>query len=157
MNNHITHLIECQCILSLFKNKSKPVYHKIPVFSLIDDSDNVIEKYVACDNCNIIHRVFEISKSEIKWGTEGLKSLIVSQEDIKFNLINQGHQSLVTLLEKENIHISKWELVEFILENNLEENLVLHKENADNNTVIKYIEFNNNKFKIKKEIIQRFL
>ena len=44
---YIKHLVECQCSLSIFKNKSKPVFHKIPVFSVYDkDTDKIEEKYI---------------------------------------------------------------------------------------------------------------
>ena len=87
MSNFVKHLIECQCTLNIFKNKTKPIYHKFKVFSLYDEKlDKVKEKYVLCNNCDIVHRVYEVFKSEIKWGNEGLKSLITTKEDIKFNL-----------------------------------------------------------------------
>lgn len=155
--NYTKHLIECQCTLSLFKNKTKPVYHKFPVFSKIDENNNVIEKYVMCENCNIIHFVTEICKSEIKWGNESLISLINSKEDIKFNLMSNNYETLVNLLEKNQCHISDWELSEFLLENNENGILVLNKNEIDNNIVINLIEFNDGKFKLKKEVIQRYL
>ena len=83
-SNYIKHLIECQCTLPIFKNKTKPVYHKIPVFSKLNEEDNLEEKYVICDNCDIVHKVEEVFKSEIKWGVEGLESLVTTKEDIKF-------------------------------------------------------------------------
>ena len=156
--SYIKHLIECQCVLSIFKNKSKPVYHKIPVFSLIDDNGDIKEKYIACNNCGIIHRVYEVFKSEVKWGQEDVKSLIASKEDIKFNLEAQGFEKIVNLLEKSNLEISDWEMVEYLLENNTEGYVVLEKKESDNNIVCKILNINeNNSFKLKKEILQRYL
>lgn len=155
-NDHITHLIECQCTLQIFKNKTKPVYHKIPVFSLIKD-DAFQDSYVMCDNCNIIHHVKEVSKSEIKWGFEGLESLVKTKEDVKFNLENLGFDRLIHVLEKEDLPIAKWEKIEYMLEENLDESIILQKTDHDNNSVLKILEIKNGNFKIKKEIIQRYL
>ena len=85
--NYVKHLIECQCTLSIFKNKTRPIYHKFPVFSKLVN-DKCEEKYVMCENCNIIHRVTEVLKSEIKWGNESLSALVTTKDDIKFNLIS---------------------------------------------------------------------
>ena len=154
--NYIKHLIECQCTLSLFKNKTKPVYHKFPVFSKMNNN-NVEEKYVMCENCNIIHFVTEVCKSEIKWGNESLVSLINTKEDIKFNLLSNSLETLVNLLEKNQCHISDWELSEYLIESEESGILVLNKNEIDNNIVINLIEFNDGKFKLKKEVTQRYL
>ena len=73
--NYFRHLIECQCILPIYKNKTKPLYHKFKVFSVIED-DQIEEKYVMCNNCKILHRVTEFNKSEIMWGVEEEKSMV---------------------------------------------------------------------------------
>ena len=153
--NYIKHLIECQCTLSLYKNKTKNIYHKFPVFSEIDD-DNVKEKYVLCNNCDIVHYVYEANKSEIKWGNEGYRSLVATKEDIKFNLQNQGYNSLVEILEVNKIDVSEWEYAEYLLENNLEGKIVIDKKELDDNLSFKYIDFKNGKFRIKNEITQRY-
>jgi hypothetical protein len=155
MNDYILHLVECQCMLSIFKNKSKPVYHKIPVFSILKD-DEVERKYIICENCNVVHEVCEISKSEIKWGSEGIESLVKTFSDIKFNLESLGFERLISVLEKEDLHISKWELIEHCLENNLEENIVLQKTEHDNNIVVRLLEIKDQKFKLRKEMLQRY-
>ena len=68
-SNYIKHLIECQCTLPIFKNKTKPVYHKIPVFSKINEDDSIEEKYIICDNCDIVHKVEEVFKTSLKLST----------------------------------------------------------------------------------------
>jgi len=157
MSDYSIHLVECQCVLSIFKNKTKPVYHKIPVFSIINESDELEQKYIMCENCNIIHHVTEITKSEIKWGVEGLESLINTKEDIKFNLESLGHERLATILEKEDMHVSDWEKAEFLLDKKNKGIIVLQKNEENNNIIIKFIDFDSGKYKIKKEIIQRYL
>ena len=153
--NYIKHLIECQCTLSLYKNKTKSIYHKFPVFSEIED-DNVKEKYVLCNNCDIVHYVHEINKSEIKWGNEGYRSLVATKEDIKFNLQNQGYNNLVEILEVNKIDISDWEYAEYLLENSLEGKIIIDKKELDDNISFKYIDFKAGNFKIKNEIAQRY-
>jgi len=159
MNNtsYVKHLVECQCTLSIFKNKTKPVYHKIPVFSLIDENDVLKEKYVICENCAIVHFVFETFKSEIKWGQEEVKSLVTTKEDIKFNLEAYDKQNIVNMLEKFDKHVSDWEYAEYLVENDLSGFIVLEKNESDNNIVYKILEIADNRIKIKKEISQRYL
>tara|TARA_B100000123_G_scaffold267445_1_gene240807 strand:- start:290 stop:763 length:474 start_codon:yes stop_codon:yes gene_type:complete len=155
-NDYVKHLIDCHCILSIYKNRTKPIYHKFPVFSILEE-DSIKEKYVLCNNCDIVHKVFEINKSEIKWGNEGFKSLVTTKEDIKFNLENLGMERLVTILEVNNVDISDWELIDYLLENNLEGKVVIDKKEIEDSINYKYLEIKNGKYKIKNDIVQRYL
>jgi len=157
MTRHVKHLIECQCILSLFKNKTKPLYHKIPVFSETNEEGECVEKYIMCENCGIIHHVTDICKSEIKWGVEGLKSLVNTEEDIKFNLMAQGKDQVVSILETNKMHVSDWEYAEFLIQNNLEGNIILQKNESDNNIIYNILYISKDGIRIKKEIVQRYL
>jgi hypothetical protein len=154
--DYIKHLIDCHCILSIYKNRTKPVYHKFTVFSELKE-DNIKEKYVLCNNCDIVHKIIDVNKSEIKWGSEGYRSLVTTREDIKFNLESQGLDRLVTILEVNNIDLSDWEYVEYLLENNLEGKVVLDKKEIENSINYKYVEIKNGKYKIKNDIAQRYL
>jgi len=155
--SYIKHLVECQCTLRLFKNRSKQIYHKFAVFSLLEEDDSIKEKYVNCNNCDIVHRVYEVNKSEIKWGNEGLKSLVTTKDDIKFNLESNGFKNLVNILELNKLDISDWEYVDYLLENNIEGHLVMEKSEMDNNISFKVLHIKNNKYKIKTELVQRYL
>jgi hypothetical protein len=156
MKTYLKHLIECHCILQIFKKNTVPVYHKFQVFSELDDSGNIIEKYVACNNCEIIHFVQEACKSEILWGKEGLRSYVTSKDDIKFNLINENLKNIVEVLEKSNCDITVWEQVQFVLENKIENDaIVFEKETVNDNISYKYLEYNDSKFKIKKSLEKR--
>ena len=157
MTEHIKHLIECQCTLNIFKNKTKTVFHQFKVFSEIDENDKFKEKYVMCNNCDILHRVFEVCKSEIKWGNENLKSLVTTKEDIKFNLESKNQEKLVLELEKNNIDLCEWEYAEYLIENNKEGQIILNKNEIDNNIVYNVLYIKGESFSIKKEIQQRFL
>jgi len=156
IENCIKHLIDCHCILSIYKNRTKPVYHKFPVFSILEE-DSIKEKYVLCNNCDIVHRVYEINKSEIKWGSDGLKSLVTTKEDIKFNLENMGMERLVSILELNNVDISDWEFIDYLLENDLSGTVVIDKKEIENAINYKYLDIKNGKYKIKNEIVQRYL
>lgn len=151
-SNYFIHLVECQCILPFFKNKTKPLYHKFKVFSTIDENDNFVEKFAICDNCNAIHKITEIQKSEIIRDKQGLRSLVRSIEDITFNFENENLNNVVSILLKYKCDISTWEKLEYIYDNNLEgHNCVVFKEDIGDYVIVKYLELNNKKFKLKDE------
>ena len=154
---YVRHLIECQCTLSIYKNRSKSVFHKFPVFSIFEENSNIVEKYVLCNNCDILHKVIEVNKSEIKWGNEGLKSLVNTKEDIKFNLESQGLYDLVNILEINLIDVSEWEYIDYLFENNFEGQIILEKTEIDDNVNLKLLIIKNKKYRIKNELIQRYL
>ena len=104
----IKHLVECNCILPQFAHHKNKTWHKFPVFSIIDENDEVVPKYTTCNNCGILHRITEIGKSEItkKDSSRGIKNL----EDIKFNIPHE----VVNIMEPYEHDISTWEELEFI-------------------------------------------
>jgi len=106
----VKHLIECQCILPQYKRIEDPPFHKFVVFSIIDESDTVVEKFTQCNNCGIIHRVFDICKSEIAIGHESLNSL-PSIDDFKLMLPS----SLINILESYDAEVYIWEQAAFII------------------------------------------
>jgi hypothetical protein len=108
------HLIKCRCILQQFKNTSNPPNHHFVVFSEIDDSDQVKQKSVQCNNCGVIHKVIDICVSEIIDKKEDSKS-IITIDDIKSTL----HPNLTSILEKNNSDIATWEYAKFITDNKL--------------------------------------
>jgi hypothetical protein len=154
--DYIKHLIECQCTLKIYENRSKSVYHKFVVFSLLED-DQIKEKYVLCNNCDILHRVYEINKSEIKWGNEGLKSLVTTKDDVKFNLESQGFSDLANILEVNLIDTPEWEYIDYLFENEKEGNIILEKSEIDDNVNLKVLHIKNGRYKIKNELVQRYL
>ena len=98
-----------------------------------------------------------MNKSEIKWGSEGLKSLVATKEDIKFNFASQGLNELINILEVNLIDISEWEYIDYLFENNIEGQVVLEKKEIDDNINLKLLLIKNNKYRIKNELVQRFL
>ena len=91
----IKHLIECHCVLPLFKSSQKIIYHKFPVYSKITASGMLVEKLVKCNNCEAAHLINEVCKSEIQPGKDQTE-VVVSKEDISYMLDDK----LVKLLEK---------------------------------------------------------
>ena len=155
--NYIVHLVECQCTLPLFKNKTKPVYHKFKVFSIINEESSLESKYVICDNCSAVHEVSEVQKSNILWGQEGYKSLVKSIEDITFNLESEGMSNVVGILASNKCDITVWEQIEHIYENNLEgHTCLIKKEDIKDYFLIKYFLFEKGKFKLKTEKVRKW-
>ena len=151
--NHINHLVECHCILPIFKKNTKIIYHKFPVFSTFDESGNINEKYVSCNNCNSLHLIKEVNKSEIILGKEGFDSYVISKEDIEFNLNSENLSHIVNILNINKVDVSIWEHVSHVYENNIENNvIVINKEDGGNDFIYKYLVLKDGKFKIKKEI-----
>ena len=106
----IKHLIECQCILPQYKKRENPPYHKFVVFSIVDDVDEVLEKFAQCNNCGIVHRVFDICKSEIAVGHESLNS-IPTKEDFSLMLPS----SVIDILNSYECDLYIWEEIAFII------------------------------------------
>lgn len=128
----IKHLIECQCVLPQFRNANPPVYHKFVVFSVVNDSDSVINKVAQCNNCGILHKVFEIGKSEILTGDEDGTSSVLTKEDIKMMLPS----NVSNVLENYSADLPTWEQCLFIVENKKWDTaIVVSREvNEDNGT-----------------------
>ena len=126
----VKHLVQCHCVLPQYRKRKDPVFHKFLAFSIIDDDDNVIPKFVQCDNCGIVHRVIDICKSEFVTGREELKTF-TQKADIAFSL----DKSICEVLESYNCDISTWEEVKFIIDyQKWGRRVVLTRETIDSQT-----------------------
>lgn len=143
--NGIKHLIECHCVLPQYRNSTNPVFHKFVVFSIIDNSDTVIPKYVQCNNCDVVHKVFDICKSEIAMGKDELRA-VIRKEEILLGM----RQDVISVLESYNVDLPTWENVKFILDNKKWGSfVVLAKDTLDNEDTGKALVFESaEKFKI---------
>ena len=150
MKKGFKHLIQCHCVLPQYRGIKPTFFHKIEVFSIMDNED-IDEKFIICDNCGYVHRVFDMCKSEIMTKHEMIISVRTIPE-IKMSLDNNVSE----LLEKNNCHVSTWENVEFIIDNNLTGvPVVISRENIKGKTSIKILVLKENgKFKIFNEIIE---
>ena len=141
----IKHLIECHCVLPLFKSSQKIIYHKFPVYSKITASGMLVEKLVKCNNCEAAHLINEVCKSEIQPGKDQTE-VVVSKEDISYMLDDK----LVKLLEKTNSDISTWEhVLDVVEEERWGENIIIKREIIDDKEHVKVLTFSaTNKFKL---------
>lgn len=104
------HLVQCQCVLPQYRKLRNPVFHKFTVFSIIDN-DVVEPKYVQCNNCGAVHKVYDICKSEIIPGKDELRS-VTTIRDLSISIPGDLRQ----LLETYNCDITVWEHIKFLLE-----------------------------------------
>jgi len=134
----IKHLLQCHCILPQYRNSQDPVFHQFTVFSIIDtESDTVIPKFSACNNCGAVHKVFDIQKSEIITGRDEVATSM-SIDDFVFSLPGD----LFDLLQSYNREIADFEHAQFILENKLwGQHIVLSREELDEFVQGKMIKF----------------
>ena len=103
-------MVECHCVLPQYRNRTPTVYPSITVFSIIDESGTVIPKHAACNNCGVIHNVYDICKSEIIPGREN--GAVMEISDAKLLLPD----SISQILESYNCDIPIWEHVLFLLQ-----------------------------------------
>lgn len=114
MKQGVKHLIECHCVLPQYRTQSNPTFHRFVAFSELDENGNIVPKYAQCNNCGVIHRVIDVSKSEILMGKDESVS-IVSISDIKLSI----PQNVVHVLESYAADLPTWEQAQFIIENKL--------------------------------------
>ena len=145
------HLIECHCILPIYKDKTPPVYHKFAVYSILNEkTGNVIPKYVNCNNCGVTHYVEEFCKSEIKLGKEDIKS-VRDVREVSLSLPNK----IVDLLNEYNSTIDIYEEVEDIIDNNsYPQSIVIKREIIDECYHLKLLSVKSeDRFKISSEVL----
>lgn len=106
------HLVKCRCVLPQFKRASDPPVHQFTVFSIINDDNTVKPKFAQCTNCGVIHRVYELGKSDVLSGREAMSS-ILTINDIRASL----PEMLINVLENSKADLPTWEAVQFIYEN----------------------------------------
>tara|TARA_B100000131_G_scaffold282079_1_gene289075 strand:- start:254 stop:715 length:462 start_codon:yes stop_codon:yes gene_type:complete len=143
--NGFKHLVQCHCILPQYKNKPEPLFHKFPVFSVVDESDTVIVKYAECNNCGAAHKVYDLCKSEILVGRDEVRSKM-SITDFKFSLPSD----LYELLVQYNKELPDFEMSQFIIDNEVwDKTIVLTREEMDDTIQGKLLRFlEDNKFRI---------
>ena len=108
----IKHLIECRCILPTMKNKKDPPLHSFVVFSIIDGNE-IVKKLSTCNNCGIVHEVYEVCKSNILESFEG-ENASLTKEDIALSLTD----GVANILESYKRDLPDYEHVKFMVEEN---------------------------------------
>lgn len=128
------HLVQCHCILPQFRKSPNPVFHKFVVFSVMEN-DVVVPKYVQCNNCNAVHKVYDICKSEIIPGKDELRSVTTINE-VKLFL----SQDIRTLLETYSCDLPVWEHIKFCIEESRwGDRVILTRENVEGEIVGKIL------------------
>jgi hypothetical protein len=129
--------------------------HQFVVFSVIDNDGNVIPKFAQCNNCGVVHSVFEIGRSKILSGKESMASMM-TLDDIRSSLPDK----LVNILQKNNVDdLPTWEEAKFILENKRwGEFIVLSKDKQDGILNFKLLKFvSDNIFVVENETRNNFI
>ncbi len=135
----IKHTIQCHCILPQYRNREEPVFHKFVAFGVIDDSDTLVSKYVNCNHCSAVHRIYDVCKSEIVVGKEDMKS-VVTIDDVSLMIPND----IVSVLESYDCDLPEYEHVLHILRHKLfDEHVVLTKDLLEDEVVGKKLSFSN--------------
>ena len=123
----IKHLIQCHCILPQYRKAEEPVFHKFVVFSIVDDSDTCVPKYVQCNNCGVVHKVIDLCKSELMTGKEELRS-VTTIDEIRLTL----PKDISSILDSYDIDLPTWENTQFIyLEKKWGHSVILTKDELD--------------------------
>jgi hypothetical protein len=129
----VKHLVQCHCVLPLFRGKDPPVFHMFTVFSVVDENDNFIEKTAKCPNCDALHRVTEVGRSEIAHGKDGSSSAM-DIEDIK----SQLPTGLASILDRHKVDEATYEQALFYVNTyNTDDPIVLARERLEDKTSIK--------------------
>ena len=140
----IKHLIECHCVLKVY-DAGEEIFHKFPVYSKFDKDGKIISKIVKCNNCDALHKIVEICKSEIIAGGDE-SNMTIDLDDLACMLDDR----LVNILNKYKCDISIWEHVCDIIENEIwDEHVVLKREIIQEEQHLKVLKIlSENKFKI---------
>lgn len=109
--NGVKHLVDCNCILPQMRGKTPPVFHSFVVFSIENDEGQILEKFAQCNNCGIIHRVYDICKSELIKREQ--HPMIQTFSDISLSIPSE----LSSILTTYKCDIATWEHVQFIYSN----------------------------------------
>jgi hypothetical protein len=144
------HLIDCHCVLRIFKKNDKLINHKFPVYSKIDKDGKILPKLVKCNNCESLHWVYDTCKSELRGGKDQT-GVTLSREDISLML----PERLVNILFKQNCDMSIWDQIADIYdESRWGEYAVIKRDIIDEEQQVKLLYIlGENKFKIENKCI----
>tara|TARA_B100000212_G_C27330709_1_gene514487 strand:+ start:353 stop:817 length:465 start_codon:yes stop_codon:yes gene_type:complete len=108
----IKHLVSCRCILPTMKNKPDPPLHSFIVFSVVEDN-KITKKLVTCNNCGIVHEVYEVCRSIIMESFEG-ENASLTKDDIAISL-TEGVSNILSSYKKD---LPDYEHVKFMVDEN---------------------------------------
>ena len=108
------HLIQCHCVLPQFRKMKNPIFHKFVVYSKFKEGkyeQQIEEKLARCNNCDAVHRIIDLCKSEIVIKIEETDS-IIDLDEIKIGI----PEKVVKILEKNNCDLATYESIDHIFE-----------------------------------------
>ena len=148
----IKHLIECHCTLKIYEGNDEHLYHKFPVYSKIDERGKVVEKFVQCNHCQTIHRVFDICKSDIIRSGKDEHNTAINKEDISYQLSDKINK----LLRRYNCDISTWEqILDYCEKEYWGQKIVINREIIDGKYHVKLLTLiSESKIKIENKVIE---
>ena len=124
------HLIQCHCILPQYRGKKDPVFHQFIVFSVLDESDTIVPKYVQCNSCSAVHKVYDICKSEIMVGRDELRS-VATIDDVRLGM----NKDVQYILDTYSCDLSTWEQTRFAIDNQVwDSTIVITKDELEDET-----------------------
>ena len=109
----IKHLIQCRCILPTMKRVPDPPLHSFVVFSVINEDGTLVEKKASCNNCGVMHHIYEVCHSKIVPEAEG-SSFEMTIEDVSVFIPD----SVKNVLSSYNAELPDYEYVKFMIEEN---------------------------------------
>lgn len=134
----VKHLIQCHCVLPQYRTRKEPFFHKFAVFSMIEDDDTVLPKFAQCNNCQVIHKVVDLCKSEIVPGVDE-SSAILTIDDIKSSI----PEKFCKVMNNYQCDQASWEHLRFILENqSWGEGIIISREILGDSTQLKLLRVN---------------
>ena len=150
----IKHLIECHCTLKIYSKNIKDIHHKFPVYSKFDKNKKIIPKIVKCNNCEALHNITEVCRSELMPGLDQTE-VTLSISDMQLMIPDK----LSNLLIKHKCDISTWEQIVDIYENSLwGQSFVIKRDIIDEYQYLKIVHIlGENKFKIESKKINDIL
>jgi len=153
MKQGIKHNIQCLCVLPQFRKKQNPPYHEFVVFSIMDESDTLEEKYAQCNNCGVIHRIIDLCKSEI--ATNRAEINFLTKKDIRMMLPSPVSETL----ENYQCDLPTWEQALFVIQEQCwNKFVILEKNTIDDGFEGKILRFKQeNKYSIEPFIDRRIL
>lgn len=132
------HLIECKCVLPQFQNKKPVVYHCFVVFSELDEDMNVLEHYEICNNCQAVHKIIDLCKSEVV-PTNLLEEekIQVLEEDYYKKRLSAG---IVGALDSNQVELATWKEVYYHFSNgNWGKEIIIKRDDDGDDVVVKVI------------------
>ena len=144
------HLIQCHCVLPQYRKMSDPIFHKFVVYSRLDEEGGVSHKLARCNNCDAIHRVIDLCRSEIVTRIEDT-DVIIDEDEIRLGI----PEKLEKILEKNSSDLATLEAIDHILEKEAwGSEIVISRQTQGEKINLKILQIKGeNKFRVKSESI----